>query len=384
MLIQIHILQNYAPANLNRDDTGSPKDAVFGGVRRGRISSQCLKRSIRCSQTFEDAFRKDGLIASRTKLLAKLLAEELDQLQANDEEKKAVLLRVPEIGRESTKKKDKENDQGEEEKVEETPQEEDVANLKGKQLIFISPDELHGMADKLLKIYRRLGAKEWNKTKIDVITKELGGTVPRSVDIAMFGRMTTSSAFEDVDASVQVAHAISTNALAEEFDYYTAVDDLSGESGAGMIGDVEFNSSTYYKYLNIHWEQLVENLGGDQNVARKAVLTLLEAAATTHPTGKQNSFAAFNLPDLIIVETSAVNLPVSYANAFLKPVHQNAEHSLMENSVAALQYYIEKISGKYSLSLLRAFLSVEDGIQLAGKECHSLEDLKMWLADQLQ
>ena len=118
----------------------------------------------------------------------------------------------------------------------------------------------------------------------------------------MFGRMTTSEAFEDVQAAVQVAHALSTNALAQEFDYYTAVDDLSGESGAGMIGDVEFNSSTYYKYLNVHWEQLVKNLGGDAAVARQAVLALLEAAATAQPTGKQNSFAAHSLPDLVLVE----------------------------------------------------------------------------------
>ncbi|MGZ3668061.1 MAG: type I-E CRISPR-associated protein Cas7/Cse4/CasC, partial [Ktedonobacterales bacterium] len=36
MIIEQHILQNFAPANLNRDDTGSPKDCVFGGHRRAR------------------------------------------------------------------------------------------------------------------------------------------------------------------------------------------------------------------------------------------------------------------------------------------------------------------------------------------------------------
>ena len=73
MLIQIHVLQNYAPSNLNRDDTGSPKDAVFGGVQRGRISSQCLKRSIRRSQVFEDAFKDEGLLGDRTKQLPTLI-----------------------------------------------------------------------------------------------------------------------------------------------------------------------------------------------------------------------------------------------------------------------------------------------------------------------
>lgn len=66
MLIQFHLLQNYAPSNLNRDDTGSPKDAVFGGVARGRISSQCLKRSMRRSPIFEDAFKGEGLLGERT------------------------------------------------------------------------------------------------------------------------------------------------------------------------------------------------------------------------------------------------------------------------------------------------------------------------------
>ena len=46
-LIEIHVLQNFAPSNLNRDDTGAPKDALFGGTRRARISSQCLKRAVR-------------------------------------------------------------------------------------------------------------------------------------------------------------------------------------------------------------------------------------------------------------------------------------------------------------------------------------------------
>ena len=69
-----------------------------------------------------------------------------------------------------------------------------------------------------------------------------------------------------------------------------------------MIGDVEYNSSTYYKYLNVHWEQLLRNLGGDTEMARRAALALLEAAATAQPSGKQNTFAAHNLPDLVLVE----------------------------------------------------------------------------------
>src|ERR1700726_3904869 len=66
MFIEIHAIQNFAPSNLNRDDTGSPKDCEFGGHRRARVSSQCLKRAVR------EAFRRDQLLpkdrlARRTK-----------------------------------------------------------------------------------------------------------------------------------------------------------------------------------------------------------------------------------------------------------------------------------------------------------------------------
>jgi CRISPR system Cascade subunit CasC len=287
MLVQIHMLQNYAPNNLNRDDTGSPKDAMFGGVKRGRISSQCLKRSIRHSVTFAEAFKEAGLLATRTKRLPGLIGKELEALGADEKTAEAIVIRIPEIGRESDKGSASKSEEGE---------------IETKQLIFISPNELKPLAEKLLARYQELGDQKWKKEKIADITKVLGSSVPRSVDVAMFGRMTTSAAFEDTQAAVQVAHSLTTNAIAQEFDYFTAVDDISGESGAGMIGDVEFNSATHYKYLNIHWEQLLANLGDDEEIARQAVVALLEAAAIAQPSGKQNSFAAHNLPDFILVE----------------------------------------------------------------------------------
>lgn len=55
MLYEIHMIKNYPPTNLNRDDTGAPKTCMFGGALRGRISSQCLKRSWRTSEIFRQA-----------------------------------------------------------------------------------------------------------------------------------------------------------------------------------------------------------------------------------------------------------------------------------------------------------------------------------------
>ena len=77
MFVQIHMLQSMPPGNLNRDDTGQPKKCVFGGVTRGRISSQCLKRNIRHSAQFRDAF--GDALASRTKDLPRMVGDELRQ-----------------------------------------------------------------------------------------------------------------------------------------------------------------------------------------------------------------------------------------------------------------------------------------------------------------
>ena len=63
MIIELHMIQNFAPSNLNRDDTGAPKDCDFGGVRRARISSQCFKRAVR------EEFSKNSLRSDDTQLL---------------------------------------------------------------------------------------------------------------------------------------------------------------------------------------------------------------------------------------------------------------------------------------------------------------------------
>jgi len=373
MLIQIHMLQNYAPSNLNRDDTGSPKTAYFGGVQRGRISSQCLKRSIRLSETFEEAFKEDGLLAKRTKRLPGLIKEALKSLTDDEDVITAIVQRIPEIGAESGRGKGK---------VEEDKP------LETRQLIFIGANEAAPIAEKLLALYTEKGAKAWKSMKIAEITKALGRSVPGSVDIAMFGRMTTSDAFEDVQAAVQVAHALSANAVEQEFDYFTAVDDLqpSADPGAGMIGDVEYNSSTYYKYINVHWDGLVKNLGGDVAVARQAVQALLEAAAIAQPSGKQNTFAAHNLPDLILVEVREKNLPVSYVNAFIKPARQDFKHTLLDDAVAKLGEYMARIGTAYNLTEMdqRALMTTLTDTTLPQAEAQgSLSDLQEWLAGQL-
>ena len=362
MLVEIHMLQNHAPSNLNRDDTGSPKECFFGGALRARISSQCLKRSIRRSPVFEA--RLKGHLGTRTRRLPQLLKEELRRLGCPEEACEAIARKATTIG------SGKESQDGE-----------------TRQLIFLDPAEVAPLARDLKAIYDRVGAKAFAELKIDDVEKQVTRQLPRSVDIALFGRMTTTTIFEDVQASVQVAHAISTGKVEKQFDYFTAVDDLVGrasaedgsdEQGAGMIGDVEFNSATYYKYFSVHWEQLVQNLGGDEETARQTLAAFLLAAALTTPTGKQNTFAAHNPPDLILVEVKADQVPISYANAFLNPVRPDRDRDLMEKSVEALSAYVARLKSAYGdsvKSIASLCLSVRGPVVAGSDPVATLEEL---------
>ncbi len=100
---------------------------------------------------------------------------------------------------------------------------------------------------------------------------------------------------------------------------------------------------------------------------------------TAQPTGKQNTFAAFNLPDLVLVEVSDTNLPVSYANAFLKPVKVTHDQTLMQRSVSQLGEYLEKVAKAYNLNAKRACLNLESGEFPASETVASLDELKAWV-----
>ena len=356
MLIEIHILQNHAPSNLNRDDTGSPKSAVFGGVPRGRISSQALKRAIRRSDVFQEALA--GRLATRTRQLPELVRAELL--------KRGFPEALAQIG--AAKASGFGNKEGKEAK----PGEDGA--LETAQTMFLTDADVGAVADVLANAFDKAGRdpKKCLAVKAKDLQKDpaLEGFRPLTVDVSLFGRMITSEAFRDADAAMQVAHAISTHRLEQEYDYFTAVDDLQrisdgDDAGADMIGDVEFNSACYYKYFSLDVSELVGNLTGERvydrhaspeeqgaarEVAAVTVEAFLRAAALTSPSGKQNTFAAHQVPALVFVEVRPTRTPISYANAFVKPVAASREQSLVDASVERLSGHVERLTTAFDLS----------------------------------
>lgn len=370
MLIEIHILQNHAPCNLNRDDTGSPKDCMFGGVRRSRISSQSIKRSIRKSTVFAEEMKSIPM-ALRTRRLPELVKERLIKEGVDTKMAEIAAIKATGFGNSEGKEREKEMDTA--------------------QIMFITDKDIDTIVKVMKEAIEAVKTPEQFK-KIDTkeLQKKIRGWRPITPDIALFGRMITSDAFEDVEASMQVAHAISTNKMDHEFDYFTAVDDLKkgteDDAGAGMIGDVEFNSACYYKYFSLDFDDLINNLAGpnpdektlkeSREIALTTTKAFIRAAIKTTPSGKQNTFAAHQLPDAILIEVRKKKVPVSYANAFVKPAVPIGKKDLVEDSIEKLASYVEIINSKYDLESSPRLWFTTGNTTIKGAEiCNTVNEL---------
>ncbi|MBI5248091.1 MAG: type I-E CRISPR-associated protein Cas7/Cse4/CasC [Desulfomonile tiedjei] len=488
MLIEIHMIQNHSPANLNRDDLGAPKTCLFGGVTRARLSSQTQKRSIRNPGNPDDIHnREPGLFAEamksfigrRTKLFPWLVERELEKSGIPAAEHGRIVLKARQIALSKEKDEKKtaiaqkadprpktpqlihlgpgharyfvtkleglrdnakeqydyflnpvvgfqeivrgivtESDlpEKEQEKIvksswtiakcrmsrllqasageesEPEPQTEDDqpgtehARLIAERLTEFNVGDparfrdLTKPANKEEKLQLNEDAPEKPKKMDEFMEAFKSVTHRNAVDIALFGRMTTSDAFDDVAAAMQVAHAISTHAVFNEVDYFTAVDDLGkAGGGAGHVDEAMFNSACFYKYFCLDWGQLVHNLAGPgpdkdgdeaahsewmskikphaQKLAACTLGHFLRAAAFTSPTGKQNSFASHCEPCGILVEIKEAKIPTNYANAFADPVERIGkpdddaadEKSIEGRSVACLADHVQAVRRAYDI-----------------------------------
>ncbi|MEW2635655.1 type I-E CRISPR-associated protein Cas7/Cse4/CasC [Streptomyces sp. NPDC048389] len=337
IFLDVHALQTIPPSNINRDDTGAPKTAVYGGVPRARVSSQAWKRATRTYFGHEHLLDASEL-GVRTKKIVEAVADRITALDPSlageralriaDETVRATGLKTEVPKRRAGNAKDGEPDPAPE----------------AKYLVFLSTRQLDGLArlavDGAADITAFLKEKE-NKGR----AKELADT-RHSVDIALFGRMVADAPDINVDAAVQVAHAISVHRVENESDYYTAVDDENSdaETGAGMIGTVDFNSATLYRYAALGVHQLAANLGQGlredeprTDPVRRAVEAFVHGFVASLPTGKINTFGHHTLPDAVIVKLRTTR-PVSFVAAFEEPVRAETSGHVREASDRLAQY----------------------------------------------
>ncbi|MBF0630506.1 MAG: type I-E CRISPR-associated protein Cas7/Cse4/CasC [Magnetococcales bacterium] len=309
--LQLHLLTSYPASNLNRDDLGRPKSVVMGGALRLRISSQSLKRAWRTSSVFETALK--GHMGIRTKGMGREIHDRLIERQVPSKNALEWAGKMAEkFGK--LKSKDKDNP---------------LQSLEIEQLAHFSPEErnaIHALIETLAQ--RGTGPSEEEL--------ELLHAHHSAADIALFGRMLADAPAFNVEASAQVAHAITVHRCQIEDDFFTAVDDLKTplkeDSGAAHLGETTFGAGLFYLYLCIDRSLLLENLQNDHSLMQNTLRSLVECAATVSPTGKQNSFASRAYASYILAEKGD-RQPRSLSVAFLKPVTgddplPNAIHAL--------------------------------------------------------
>lgn len=321
--IQLHLLTFYAPSNLNRDDLGRPKTAIIGGTTRLRVSSQSLKRAWRVSDVFAQKLK--GHLAKRTQRIGTEIYKHLLEIgQTPDTAKKLTRDILPVFGKPKA--------------------ETDKDSLYTEQLAFISDEELATAIEFAMRLAK--GEKFDAKKQAGEILRQTDA----AADLAMFGRMLADNPDYNREAAVQVAHAVTTHKSSIEDDYYTAVDDLKTteeDAGAGFLGEAGFGAGVFYIYLCINRDLLVQNLGGDEELAGKACAALVEAAATIAPTGKQSSFASRARASFVLAERGTEQ-PRSLAASFLKPVAENeVGGDMMAASIKRLTTLREDLAKAY-------------------------------------
>ena len=376
-IVEIHILQTMPPSNLNRDDTGSPKKAGYGRVTRARGSSQAWKRPTR--RKFRELVDPNQL-GIRTKRVVEVLTDRILRLDpAIDPEtaQKAAQSVLQDAGgiklakpRSAKKTDDADGNVNEPD--------------QSSYLLFLGSHQYDELAAIGKEAIAAGGIKDFLKNKD--VKKRVKGILQndRAIDVALFGRMVADDTDLNVDAAAQVAHAISVQRVDFDSDYFTAVDDVKqdsdeeGDAGAAMIGDVEFNSATFYRYANVDVDRLLDTLG-DANATTQAVTAFVDAFSTTVPNGKINTFAHNTLPDLVVVnlrDTQAVNL----VGAFERPIAGD----IVVNATKALVEREQEIDASYGTTPVRTWVvrvgkDTEAADQLAARQ--SLRDVLTELGD---
>ncbi|WP_311479376.1 type I-E CRISPR-associated protein Cas7/Cse4/CasC [uncultured Anaerococcus sp.] len=346
LFLDIHAIQTVPPANINRDDTGSPKTAQYGGVTRARVSSQSWKRAIR------KYFNENGDVENvgiRSLEIVKYVANKIVEKDGSISIEDAMDMADKTINAAKISTKDQ----------------------KAKALFFLSDKQAEKIAQASID-------KVTDKNQLESILND-----DISIDIALFGRMVADNTILNEDASSQVAHAISTHAIQSEFDFFTAVDDLAPEdnAGAGMLGTVEYNSSTLYRYANIALHDFYRQLA-DKEETINATKLFVKSFVESMPTGKINTFANQTLPQAIVVSIRS-DRPLNMVSAFEEPI--KSDNGYVDKSIEKLFAEYTKYDKILDKPIFTAYLILGDTeVNEIGKSEASLNDLLEDLGAQIE
>ena len=358
--LQIHSLSPYTAALLNRDDSGLAKRLPYGGALRTRVSSQCLKRHWRIADDPHALSEIDGAVGafrSRELVTHKVIEplrvrfpkEVVDALERE--------FQISVYGEKGTKKSNRQ-----------------TLLFGDREIEWISKEAAH-LAERAAGDVQAAAssAKKWREEfRANIKVMRAQTTLPAGLSSALFGRMVTSDPEANIAAPVHVAHAFTVHKEEPEIDYFTAVDDLSGdEPGADTIQDTELTSGLFYGYVVVDLPRLVSNLGGDHEMAGRVLHNLVYLIAEVSPGAKLGSTAPYGRASFMLLEAGD-RQPRSLAEAYRIPCEPQVAPALV-----ALSSYLVALDAVYATGEDRRVMSVIDE-KVPGAAGGSLVDLAYW------
>jgi CRISPR system Cascade subunit CasC len=217
--------------------------------------------------------------------------------------------------------------------------------------VYLSPGEIQQIAEAIANGEEPKNAIK-KATRLD------------AADISLFGRMVANDATLNVEGAAMFSHALSTHRADNEVDFFSSVDDRKGDSedaGASMIGTLEFNSATYYRYVAINLDMLADpkHLGALNEEERKDILrAFLTAVLRAVPGARENSMNASTLPHEVLGIRKLKGQPLQLVNAFESPVKTNGK-GFGESSLSAMKDHLDKIEKTWGEQGTKHFLTEE-------------------------
>ncbi|MFA6567095.1 MAG: type I-E CRISPR-associated protein Cas7/Cse4/CasC [Victivallales bacterium] len=341
-MIEMHIVQSFPVTCLNRDDLGSPKSAVFGGVERARVSSQCWKRAIRSSAK---ELLPGNFAGNRTRYIIEKLEKSIESKGQKENARTLAVSLADALGKIDS-----------------------IENGNVKTMLYLSPMEIENISSAILGMEYSgpvetlkktdLKGKEKEKAEKELLklteraAKAMKENVKDAADIALFGRMVADDHSLTLEGTSNFSHAISTHKVSSEIDFFSAVDDLKPEDteGAGHIGTLEFNSACYYRYVGINLDLFrdKDHLNHFSTDERKKVLdAFIRACLMANPTARKNSMFGYSFPSYVL-GLRRTGQPLSLANAFEKPIFSHDGYE--KKSEEKLKEYFEFMKKTWNIS----------------------------------
>lgn len=361
--LQFHLLVPFAGVLVNRDESGLAKRLPYGDSVRTRISSQCLKRQWRHSEDVHGLDRVDGAVASYR-------SRELVTQRVIDPLREAYPGACIEV-LEQEFQRAVYGDRG--------------TARKSRQALLLGEPELVWLAAEAARIAAEGGedpeatevaAKAWRQSAAaNLAAMRRNVALPAGLTGALFGRMMTTDPGANISAAVHVAHAFSVHGQEQELDYFTSVDDLSGdEPAADLIQESELTSALFYSYLVVDIRQLLSNLGGDAALAGRVLHHLVYLVSEVSPSGKRASTASYTRAVFVLLEAGA-RQPRSLAEAFRAPVPARRAAA-----VTALVAHLRSLDELYMTGEARRYAALE-AFDVPGATRSALPELAQWASE---